>query len=248
MRNIVVFGGTKEGREIAQKISEKGVYVSYLVATDYGKEVVLCPNENMNINTGRMTKDDMCLFLGERNYFAVIDATHPYAVEVSQNIKEACAQTGNKYIRFLREESHIKDVIYVNSIEEACNIADDGNVLASTGSKEIHKYKALKDYKNRLYARVLPYEKSVCDCLNAGIDKEHIIESFGAVSKEENIKTIKKYSIKTLITKDGGKTGGFYEKYEAAKETGIKFIAIKRPVVETGYTFDEVIDMAMEGV
>lgn len=240
MKKVLIFGGTTEGREIAKIISEKGIFVVYSVATEYGKDVLNIKNNNIEVKTGRMTEYDIKEYLENNHFDFVVDATHPYAVDVSRNIKGACSKTNNNYIRLLRQESPRANAIYVDSIEEACKIVDTGNVLAATGSKEIKKYQSLKDYKTRLFARVLPSETSVNDCLNAGVPREHIIESFGAVSVDENMEVIKKYNIKTLITKDGGKNGGFEEKCKAAENMGIKLICIKRPFEEKGYSIEEV--------
>ena len=43
--------------------------------------------------TGRMDEDDITAFLSEKEIDLVIDATHPFAVLVTGNIKRACERT-----------------------------------------------------------------------------------------------------------------------------------------------------------
>ena len=50
----------------------------------------------------------------------VIDATHPYAAEVTENIRKACQTSGTEYLRLLRQASDPETgAVYVDSVEEA---------------------------------------------------------------------------------------------------------------------------------
>ena len=86
---ILIFAGTTEGRLLAQYAPqhEIGCYVS--TATEYGKSI-LEGLEGVECISGRMDQKEMETFISERGIRLVIDATHPFAVEVSENIKAAC--------------------------------------------------------------------------------------------------------------------------------------------------------------
>ncbi|MBQ2670018.1 MAG: precorrin-6A/cobalt-precorrin-6A reductase, partial [Clostridia bacterium] len=92
---------------------------------------------------------------------------------------------------------------------------------------------------NRAYARVLPTEESIGLCIDAGFKKERIIRAKPPFSKEENGALIREKNIKYLVTKRTGKSGGFMEKVEAARENGAECIIINRPTEETGLTVEE---------
>ena len=95
---IVLWGGTIEGRRIAEYLSgtEADVFVS--VATGYGKDL-LPEAANIHAHAGRMDAEEMAVFLKEVKPELGIDATHPYATNVSENIRKACESEVVPYIR-----------------------------------------------------------------------------------------------------------------------------------------------------
>ena len=98
---ILVFGGTAEGRQVSDYLNERRIPHTVCVATEYGEEV-LNPGGLAAVRRGRMNREEMLEFLREQTFEAVVDATHPYAVEVSANIRAACTETGLPYLRCLR--------------------------------------------------------------------------------------------------------------------------------------------------
>lgn len=247
MKQFLVFAGTTEGRLLADWASKASFHVTVCVATDYGRALLPTGKENIVVHTGRMDIGQMVQFMKNGNYAAVVDATHPYAVEVSKNIKEASKVSKIKYLRLLREESHVDGAVYVDSLLEAVHSAENGNILATTGSKDVLPYTHVEDFSSRVYIRVLPMQEATGKCEECGFAKDHIIAQKGPFTKEQNIKALKQYTIATLITKDGGKEGGFFAKIDAAKECGVKAIVVKRPVVESGYNLEEIKKILKEG-
>ena len=90
MYDVVLFGGTDEGHKIADFLSEQKVSYVVCVATEYGAELL----DMKNVRVGRMTAEEMADFFDENSVRLVIDATHPYAEFVTENIKKAFRQTG----------------------------------------------------------------------------------------------------------------------------------------------------------
>ena len=66
----------------------------------------------------------------------------------------------------------------------------------------------------------------------------HLIAMQGPFSKELNIAMLKDTDADYFVTKESGKAGGFEEKLEAAKETGVTLVVIGRPA-ETGHSVEE---------
>ena len=81
-----------------------------------------------------------------------------YAAEVTENIRTACSNTEISCIRVLRNDSEHQQAVYVESTEAAVRYLKEteGNVLLTTGSKELSVYTASEEVKKRLYVRVLP--------------------------------------------------------------------------------------------
>ena len=242
MKHLLIFGGTTEGRELAQQLSANQRPVVLCVATEYGKEMIPQPEPNLVVKVGRLVPKDMCQMMTDYHVDTVIDATHPYAVAVSEHIALACEEQGTTYLRLLREQSgYDGNSMIAQTIPHGCTMVANGNVLATTGSKQVAEYMALPDYKNRLYTRVLPTPESIALCKKAGLEEDHIITSFGVLSVEENLEMISKYKIKTMITKDGGQKGGFDQKRMACEQAGIAFIVVKRPTKEDGFSMEDIL-------
>ena len=103
MEKFCVFAGTTEGRELTEFLISQGAGVTACVATEYG-EALLTPAEGLCIRSGRLDAAEMAQMLEEGRFDLVLDATHPYASEVTGNIVRACTETGTEYLRVLREE------------------------------------------------------------------------------------------------------------------------------------------------
>ena len=249
MSNVLIFGGTTEGRMLSEEFAKHGIAVTYCVATAYGCGVMAGCNRMITIKVGRLSQNEMAELISSAHFEYVIDATHPYAVEATKSIRHACQEVGQTYLRLIRTEGKEYDCCtYVDNIQQACKCsAESGNILVVTGSKQIAEFSIIKGFADRVYARVLPSEESIALCMQAGLSKDHVILHFGACSMEENVAVIRNHNIKTLITKDGGIAGGFEEKVQACRITDTKCIVIKRPSEPDGYSAQELINMVMEG-
>ena len=173
--HVFLFGGTTEGRKIAEAIAEvnrawvektatprgeaalqeaprKGVQehvvsakfqyrkaqvvepsglpisAEVYVATAYGASL-LPAGPGITVHVGRLDAAEMtALFENASAPLLVIDATHPYAAVVSENILSACAATGVRCIRVERESTVAEGKLtsqegaalhWVDSVEEA---------------------------------------------------------------------------------------------------------------------------------
>ncbi|KGF08909.1 hypothetical protein HMPREF1635_05135 [Clostridiales bacterium S5-A14a] len=248
-KKFAVFSGTSEGRQLADWAEDKAIEKDFIffVATEYGGEMMK-EHVNIDVRQGRLTPDEMHDILKSENVKFVIDATHPYATKVTENIKAAC-KNEFKYLRLYREriESDLEGLIFAESIEDAVKILNNSTekILLTTGSKEIAKFSNVLDKENRLIARVLPTEESINLCLDAGIEKRNIIAMQGPFIKEMNVATMKQYGLTTLVTKDTGTVGGFQDK-AALSELGYRVIIIKRPTDESGYSMSEIKEIILE--
>lgn len=241
MEKVIVFAGTTEGYELCRFLSEHQISVYACAATEYGGKA-LTETPYLHIHTGRLSIEEMeAFFLKEEPNF-VLDATHPYAAEVTDNIKSACEKTGFFYQRVLREQGRqAEKAVYVESTEAAAEFLNttEGNVLLTTGSKELKKFLGVKDYKERLYARVLSLPSVMEECSAAGFEGKHLIGMQGPFSRELNEAMLRQFHCRYLVTKDSGKAGGFQEKIDAAFSCGAIPVIIGRPLKEEGLSLVE---------
>ena len=250
-KKILLFAGTTEGRELCGWLAGQSCQVTACTATEYGGELLRQETDgrdNVHICQGRLDEAQMEQLFEEFKPGLVVDATHPYAVLVTENLKKACAAYGKAgYLRCLRPESAGKTeeiagqrLLYFDTMEQAAEWLKDkvGNVLVTT-SKELAIFNCIEDNRERIYARVLPLEASVRICRELGYEGNHIIGMQGPFSEKMNQVQLEEYNCRYLVTKDGGKAGGFWEKLSAAKKAGAEVLVIRRPQ-DKGYGPEEI--------
>lgn len=243
MYKFCVFAGTTEGRELIEFLVTQPVTVWACVATEYG-ETLLKPADNLHISAKRMTEEEMAEMMLEQHFDLVVDATHPYAPIVTENIMAACRKAETPYLRLLRgSKGAPADAVFVSDVEEAVQFLNgtEGNILLTTGSKELKKYLGLEHLQDRVYARVLPMDASLTACQEVGLKPSHILAMQGPFSEEMNVAMLRAVSAKYLVTKEGGAPGGFDEKVRAARTAGAELVVIGRPPQQEGLSYSETI-------
>ena len=262
--HIVLFGGTTEGRKIAEAIAEVNrewaahgdaaacdvseasslpICAEVYVATAYGASLLPAGPE-ITVHVGRLDAEEMRVLFEEAPApLLVIDATHPYAAVVSENILSACAATGVRCLRVERENAGVEETTaspegaalhWVDSIEEAAawlagQSSHRPNILITTGSKELAPYTQIPDFAERCYVRALPTVEALEKCQALGFRREHLILMQGPFSEEMNVAQLRYADAGYLVTKASGETGGFPEKCEAALALGVEVVCIGRP-------------------
>ncbi len=242
---LLIFAGTTEGRELIEALLVKGGCTIFAcVATDYGANL-LPSHPALHIQTGRLDQSAMEAFIHAHSFSFIIDATHPYAKEATENIYGASLHTQTPYLRLLRESQGVQDSILVPNAETAASFLNTvtGNVLLTTGSKELAAFTAVTNYQERLFARVLPMASVLEQCQKLGFSGKHVIGMQGPFSEALNLALLQQIQAKWLVTKDSGTPGGLEEKCQAARQAGAQVIVIGRPEEpqEKGYTMEEIL-------
>ena len=251
---ILIFAGTTEGRTLAEYASAHSIRCFVSVATDYGKSLIE-HLEDITILTGRMDEKEMEHFIEENDIRLVIDATHPFAREVTENIRSACEKARIRleevrYVRCIRpfeNRSSDERIIYTESVQEAVEYLKKttGNILIATGSKELHLYTGIENYRERCFARVLSTEPAVRESVRLGFEGSHLFAMQGPFTSELNLALLHQTKADYFVTKETGKAGGFEEKAEAAEMTGAVLVVIGRPE-ENGESVETVKEMIRE--
>lgn len=260
MAKVLIYSGTTEGRMLAQQLAQAGIECDVHVATEYG-QIVMPQLDRVNVHVGRLDANEM--YEAARNgYAAVVDATHPFATEVSANIRKSLETLDVPYIRLARKMDIVTDTAQENESGntgnrnsgnghvryfadyESCAAAlesTDGNILLTTGSKELGIFCNDGKLCERLYVRVLPGQDNIALCEAAGIRGKQIIAMQGPFSAEMNTALINQFSIKYIVTKASGEHSGFAEKLEAARNCGIEAFVIGMQAEDKGLSYDEVL-------
>lgn len=248
---IVLFGGTTEGRLLTQRLEAAHLPAYVCVATAYGQMVL---PENMRfcrVREGRMDEAAMEIFFRKTGASLVLDATHPYADLVSRNIRRAAGRLGLDYVRIGRPTGgEAEDAVYFDSPRETAAYLGgcSGNVLLTTGSKELAAFTGVEDFAERIYIRILPLKNSEETAKRLGWREDHICMKKGPFSEEENMAAIRWAGARYLVTKDSGAAGGMPEKISAARRCGCTLLVIRRPVQETGVSVEQAWEIVREAV
>ncbi|MEG0380035.1 MAG: precorrin-6A/cobalt-precorrin-6A reductase, partial [Eubacterium sp.] len=103
---ILVLGGTYDSRMLTEALLEQGRAVLYSSVTAYNT-ASLPESPLLMLNIGALEKGDMENLMGEKGVTLCVDATHPYAKEVSINAIAVCQSVGIPYVRL--ERPRLKD-------------------------------------------------------------------------------------------------------------------------------------------
>ena len=95
---ILIFGGTTEGRTAAETLDEAGQPFYY--STRGTLQEVTC--RNMTRLTGNMDSEKIISFCREHDIRLIIDAAHPFAQQLHQNIFLAAKELTIKVVRLER--------------------------------------------------------------------------------------------------------------------------------------------------
>ena len=108
MKHYILFAGTSEGRLLTEYLLTKNVKLTVCTATEYGKQL-LPGHSNLTVYAERMDQAQMETFFTKLSPDAILDATHPYATIVTQNIQAAVKNINLPYYRIIRPDQTIED-------------------------------------------------------------------------------------------------------------------------------------------
>ena len=245
---ILIFSGTTEGRRLSEMLSEAGIRHFVCVASEYGSEV-MSTDSLAAIRVGKMNENEMEDYLNDERFGesdVIVDATHPYAKEASDNIKAAAARSGCTLYRVCRKSEDRGRCSVYSSMDDFARSIDksDGNILLTTGTNTLERYCGIVSEGTlaRTYVRVLPATESLDICRDLGIKSSHIIAMQGPFSEEMNRAVMRQYLIRHVLTKDSGESGGFTEKINAAAGLGVSIHLLERPDEDDGLGIEEVYE------
>ena len=232
---IFVLAGTQDGREIVRLLLEQGHDVAASVVSSYGGELLAhACGQRCLINDKPLDEEALKDYLQEHDIRLLVDASHPYAANVSRNAIAVCQALSIPYIRYERDLSKLDydRITVVHSYEEAAQTAAalGKKIFLTTGSRNLDKFVHSPDLKDcELTARVLPTAEVIGLCESLGLDAGHIVALQGPFSQELNRELFRKYGAEVIITKNSGTIGGTDTKFAAAAALNLPIVLIDRP-------------------
>ncbi len=241
---IFVASGTLDGRGLVKYLLDNGYHVMASVVTNYGRDL-LPEHENLIINDHKLDEAAMQKCLREHDIRVFVDATHPYAANVSQIAMSVCKSLNIPYIRYERRVTPLPNydkLHIVKTYEEAGELSMKlgQNIFLTTGSNRLDLFAdCAKKYNRHIIARVLPAIASLEICEKCGILPRDIVAVQGPFSEELNTALYKKYKSDVVVMKNSGTLGGTETKLLAAIKLNLDIVIIDRPRIEyTNITYD----------
>ncbi len=186
---------------------------------------------------------------------AIVDATHPYASEISSQLIKLSKTLGLPYLRYERcaaADSH--PVEHCRTMEEAAQraIAGGQRIFLATGSRNLPVFLNMPDAdKREWFVRLTPDPVQIRRAVELGIPHAHICAMQGPFTTAFNRALWQAWKIDYVITKQSGEAGGYSAKTEAASDLGIPIIAVDRPAMiypALAHDFRTVLDKLRESI
>lgn len=225
MEKVLIFGSTREARDAARTLRRRGRQVSFSVVSEYAKSQLplgsIC-------HVGRLDGPEMLAFIRETAPHRIIDATHPYAIHASQNIRQCCDALNIAYerVHFADIENAWRDAVEWVDTHEALTEAilrESGNILLGIGRDTIHPL-PLGAAADRLYPRITPTPEAVAAALAAGFPKENIIAMDGPFPKPLTMALFDAKNITAVAVRDATDKSYLHEMVVPALERGYHVI------------------------
>ncbi len=231
-----LIGGTTESVALAEAIASFELPCTITVTT-MAAEALYPKTPELRVWVGRLDAYQLEQFLAQQQIAAILDASHPYAVEISQSAIRAANNRQIPYLRFEREavnaQMSSQAVISLDSFKTllAGNYLDQQRVLLTVGYKSLPLFRSWQD-RSTLFARILPAATSLDAAIAAGFRSDRIIALRPPISAELEKALWRHWDISLVVTKASGVAGGEDIKRMVSAELGIPLIVIDRPPID----------------
>lgn len=228
---ILIFGGTTEGKK-ALSVCEQAAQPFY-----YSTKGDLQKIETVHAIriTGAMDCEEIIRFCKSNTIRLIINAAHPFAENLHQNIAEAVQVLNIPVLRLERKYGDSKsNALWFNSYDEAVDYLIKNkidNLLALTGVNTIAK---LKPYwtKHNCWFRILDREESRQIVLKQNFPFDKVLYY---QNENDELTLFRRLNPTAIITKESGESGGFEDKMQAADLLNIPFLVIHRPQLSSSF-------------
>ncbi len=176
--NVWILSGTSDGPALASKLLELNYTVFASVVTHRACNSYL-KNPKLHIITGRISNEEAIInFISKNKIKFVIDATHPFALIISQNLNNVC-KLMNKPLLVFERKSLIKknnNFNYIPNLQGIKNIdLENKNILLAIGSRFLNQTASFyMSCGANLFTRVIPTHESISKALESCIKNSNI--------------------------------------------------------------------------
>lgn len=191
----------------------------------------------LQVWVGRLTPAQLQEFLQYQQIVAVLDASHPYAVEISQSVIVAARERQIPYLRYerpgVKTQLNTPKVIQLDNFDTllAGDYLSKSRVLLTVGYKPLQLFRPWQE-QSTLFARILPSAIALEAAKAANFTPERLICLRPPIHFDLERALWRQWEISLVVTKASGTPGGEDIKRNVAAELGVSLIVINRPPVE----------------
>lgn len=246
--SVWIIGGTGDSANIVDAVSLVTKYV-VTVTTPEARQLY----DVASVIVAAMNLDKMVQFCHVHKIRAIVDASHPFATEVSLNATAVARCLNLPYLRYERLEVEANAVDICTQLDSFStllqgNYLRNQRVLLTVGCKVLPLFQSWQSYST-LFARILPKLNSLEVALNSGFSSDRIIALRPPVTEELEKALLQNWRISLIVTKASGKPGGQDIKQKVAEHLGIPLITIARPKItypQKTSDIEQVINFCLE--
>lgn len=247
---VWVFSGTSDGNALAGELAGQGMKVVVSTATEYGGEVASQGTPDVTVWAGRQGVEARRQALVGSQARALVDATHPYANVISEQLMGLSRELGIPYVRFERPSTLAENEAELcSSMDVAAEraIKLGKRIFLATGSKDLAAFLQAPGAENaEWFARVTPEPEFIQRAIDLGLPRSHICAMQGPFSEAFNTALWRDWQIDCIVTKDSGDAGGYAAKAAAAQKLGIPLIVVQRPALEYPVAVSTFVDVSRQ--
>ncbi|MGB7315717.1 MAG: cobalt-precorrin-6A reductase [Nodosilinea sp.] len=231
-----IIGGTGEAVRLASALAALQIPCLVTVTTEAARRSYPI-SPDLTVWVGSLDAAELETFIRAWGVGAVLDASHPFAVEISKGAIAAAQALNIPYWRYERlalEQSSAPEFIHSVSGLEAIltpEVLSGERVLLTLGYRWLQHF-APWQTQATLFARILPSAVALEAALKAGFAPKRLIALRPPISVELEKALWQQWRITRVITKASGAPGGEDTKRAIAEQLGIPLFVLSRPQID----------------
>jgi len=243
---IWLIGGTSESRELAIALIKAQIACLISVTTETARS--LYPQDPLiQVWVGKINPTQINSFVQQQDIAAILDASHPFAREISQLAIATAANNQLPYLRYERPHTltisghndsapqlsqNSSSVLYLDNFDTliAGDYLTGHRVLLTIGYRHLSLFRPWQQ-NCTLFARILPSINALQAALDAGFTPNRIIAIRPPLTLDFERSLLSHWQISLLVTKASGQAGGEQIKHQLARELNLQLLIIKRPPI-----------------
>jgi precorrin-6A/cobalt-precorrin-6A reductase len=221
---LLLLGGTGEAMALAQALAARGG-IDVVTSLAGRTQISALPPGTVRLG-GFGGVPGLAQYLREEKIDLMVDATHPYAAQISRNAAEAAVANGRPLLRVERPAWRTQpgdNWIDVDSLKSAALVARDFHrVFLTTGATDLNAFAGMPETCFVVRAIGLPPAP-------LPLTSHEIILARGPFAEEEEQRLLESHRIEAVVSKNSGGSAT-YGKIAAARALSIPVIMIARPI------------------